>query len=288
MSLYAALIPFLLLALAGCAHPGGAPVFDCPPRTMPTVRLTRLPEVVVQRNLDLVNLTNRGRLGVLRTLFETFGCTSPSLVEKSTRPFRLPNLSCRLPGELADVIVVGAHFDKPSGSTGLVDNWSGASLLPALWLSLSHHRRRHSFEFVAFAAEERGLVGSTSFVSSLDAEQVHRIKAMVNIDGLGTGPLRADVGHSDPELVCDFWATSALIDMPVRANRSPAGVSGDFEPFRRVGVPVIDLSSLTNRGASSDRTPPDAPETIDERTYHDSYRLLAVYLAMLDERLQAR
>jgi len=282
----AAWVPLLLLAVAGCTHPAGDPDLACAPRTMPTVRLIRLPEVVVHRNLDLVKDTNRGRGAVLRTLFESFGCTGTSLVEIPTSPFRQPSLSCTLRGELADLIVVGAHFGTVSAKSRRVDNWSGASLLPALRLSLSEHPRRHSFEFVAFSSEEDDPLGARSFVASLGAVRTRKIRAMVNIDGLGTGPLQAEVGRSDPRLLCDFWATSALIDLPLRANRSAPRTNGESEPFRRAGIPVIDLSSPAGRGASSGRSRPEAPEAIDEKTYHDNYRLLAVYLAMLDETLE--
>ena len=285
--MHAASIACLLLALAGCAHRPGASDLGCAPRTLPTVRLTRLHEVVIHRNLDLVKSTNRGRLGALRTLFESFGCAGPNLVEEPTSLFRQPNLSCTLPGELADRVVVGARFDKASEGADQDDNWSAASLLPALHLSLSYHRRRHSFEFVAFSSGERGPVGSTSFVNSLDAERVRRIKAMVNIDGLGTGPLRAEVSHSDPELVCDFWATSELLGLPLRSTLAAAGPHGDSEPFRRAGIPVIDLTSRTRRDAAPDRTRRDPDDAVDEQAHHDNYRLIAAYLAMLDERLGA-
>lgn len=279
MSVHAAWVSLLLVAVAGCAHRPGAPNVGCTPRTLPTVSLTRLHEVVINRNLDLVKSTNRGRLDALRTLFETFGCTGQSLVEMPTSAFRQPNLACVLRGERDDLIVVGARFDKASEGVDQDDNWSGASLLPALRLSLSHHPRRHSFEFVAFSSGDRALVGSTSFVGSLDADQIRRIQAMVDIDGLGTGPLRAEVSHSDPELLCDFWATSELLGMPLRATIAVDGPRSDSEPFRRVGIPVIGLSSLSRPGTE---------QTIDEKAYHDNYRLIAVYLAMLDERLTTR
>jgi hypothetical protein len=288
MPMHAASLACLLLVHAGCAHRPGAADLDCAPRTLPTVRLTRLHEVVIHRNLDLSKSTNRGRFDALRTLFESFACTGPSLAEKPTGIFRQPNLSCALRGEVEDLIVVGARFDKSSGGVEQDDNWSGASLLPALRLSLSDHPRHHSFEFVAFASRDRALGGATSFVDSLDAEQIRRIRAMVNLDGLGTGPLGAELSHSDPELLCDFWATAELLGMPLRATIAVDRARGDTEPFRRIGIPVIDLSSLTGRDPSSGTTHRSSMEAIDEKAYHDAYRLITVYLAMLDERLLTR
>ena len=158
-------------------------------------------------------------------------------------------------------------------------------MLPALRQSLSHRPRRHSFEFVAFASEASGPAGSRSFVSSIDPNELRRIKAMVNIDGLGTGPLRAEMSHSDPELLCDFWATSALLGMPIEARIASPRESDESEAFRRVGIPVIDFSSVTDRSALATRGRPNGVPPLDEKVYHDSYRLLAVYLAMLDAKL---
>ena len=201
MSLRTAWVPCLILVVAGCTPHSAAPDLACPPRTLPTVRVTRLPEVVVRRNVDLVNATNRGRLAVLRTLFEGFGCEGPNLVEKPAHLFRQPNLSCTLPGERAERIVVGARFNKPTDGSERVDNWSGASLLPALRLSLGQRPRHHTFEFVALSSDERGPVGARSFVSELGEDELRRVRAMVQIDGIGTGALRAELRHSDPELL---------------------------------------------------------------------------------------
>ncbi|MGA2533943.1 MAG: M28 family peptidase [Candidatus Aminicenantales bacterium] len=80
-----------------------------------------------------------------------------------------PNIIATLPGLSDSTILVGAHFDySPTGSPlynpgisvlpfkgiGLIDNWSGALLLPVLYKSLGTRPREHTFIFIDFAAEE--------------------------------------------------------------------------------------------------------------------------------------
>lgn len=93
------------------------------------------------------------------------------------------------------------------------------------------------------------------------------------------------MGHSDPELVCDFWTASALAHLPLRGVEVGRSLRSDYEPCRRAGIPVIDFSSLTGLVSSIIHTDRDTVQVIDREDYYESYRLLAVYLAVLDERL---
>ena len=66
----------------------------------------------------------------------------------------------------------------------MVDDWSGVSLLPSLFQALRGRPREHTYVFVAFGAEERGLVGSSLYVRSLAPEQKALIRAFVNLANL--------------------------------------------------------------------------------------------------------
>ncbi len=65
-----------------------------------------------------------------------------------------------------------------------MDNWTGAALLPSLYEGLAGVPRRHTFRFVAFSAEERGLLGSKAYVAELGKSH-EVVTAMVNLDTLG-------------------------------------------------------------------------------------------------------
>jgi Zn-dependent M28 family amino/carboxypeptidase len=68
-------------------------------------------------------------------------------------------------------VIVGGHFDFAEHGSGIVDDWSGASLLPSLYEALKAEPRRHTFLFVAFAEEELGLIGSRRYVKAMVPEK---------------------------------------------------------------------------------------------------------------------
>ena len=67
-------------------------------------------------------------------------------------------------GKLDSLIIVGGHFDLAESGRGVVDNWSGSSLLPSLYQSLKSVPRRHNFVFVGFTDEEKGMVGNLGVI----------------------------------------------------------------------------------------------------------------------------
>lgn len=78
-------------------------------------------------------------------------------------------------------IVVGAHFDTVSNSSGADDNGSGTALLLEVARVLSRFRFGCTIEFVAFNAEEDGLVGSKHYAQqALQAGE--NVLLMINID----------------------------------------------------------------------------------------------------------
>jgi Zn-dependent M28 family amino/carboxypeptidase len=64
--------------------------------------------------------------------------------EQPVKGSKLPNVICLLPGTSDKVIVVGAHFDRVSEGDGVVDNGSGASLLPSLHEAVKIVPRKHT------------------------------------------------------------------------------------------------------------------------------------------------
>ena len=87
---------------------------------------------VVERRLKSFSTKNSEREALIRKWFAESGCKEANLSEEALDRKLPPNVICVLPGETPQVIVVGAHTDKvDSFGDGVVDNWSGASLLPS-------------------------------------------------------------------------------------------------------------------------------------------------------------
>ena len=70
-------------------------------------------------------------------MFAEAGCDDGHISEQAVKGSKVPNVMCILPGTTDKVIVVGAHFDYVRAGDGVVDNWSGASLLPSIYEAIT-------------------------------------------------------------------------------------------------------------------------------------------------------
>jgi Iap family predicted aminopeptidase len=242
------------------------------------------PDVVEQR-LRQYKGDNKQREATLKALFETAGCKGDKLTEQAVKHVKEPNVICTLPGSTDSIIVVGAHFDRVKQSDGVVDNWSGASLLPSLFESMVTKERKHTFVFIGFTAEEEGEIGSTFYVRQLTKEQKTAIRAMVNMDTLGVSSTKVWQSRADKEL-------SNLLGQLAGSMKSPlAGVnvenigSTDSEQFRVAGIPAITIHSITQETWPILHNPRDQFSAIHLDDYYETYRLLAAYLTYLDAKL---
>ena len=200
---------------------------------------------------------------------------------------KLPNLICRLPGEPgAGIIVVGAHFDKVKAGQGVIDNWTGAVLLPALYQALAPSARRHTILFIGFTDEEVGLVGSRFFVKKLLKPERRNYRAMINLDSLGAGDINTWETHADAPLVRAAYAVAQLTATPLASVNLDKVGRGDSDSFIAGKIPVIDFHSLTQETLSLLHTDRDTHEAFQKDAYWKSYRFLAAFLSTLDRQLK--
>lgn len=250
-----------------------------------SVRYTPVSRDVVQSRLRKYAGYNKQREGTLKQLFIDAGCNDQHLSEQPVKGSKLPNVICLLPGSSGRVIIVGAHFDRVPEGDGVVDNWSGASLLPSLYEAVKKEPRKHTYVFIGFTDEEQGEVGSRFYARQMTKEQIAITDAMVNMDTLGLGPTEVWVSHSDKQL------TGALVYVGKQLNSAVTGVnveqigSTDSEQFAERRIPSITVHSLTQEtwNARILHTSKDVITAIRPDDYYDTYRLLAAYIAFLDQ-----
>lgn len=127
-----------------------------------SVRFALVPRQTVEERLGKYAGSNKQREATLKQMFSDAGCDDQHLSEQLVKGSKLPNVICLLPGSSDKVIIVAAHFDRASEGDGVVDNWSGASLLPSLYEALKNEPRRHTYIFIGFTDEEQGEVGRVS------------------------------------------------------------------------------------------------------------------------------
>lgn len=84
-------------------------------------------------------------------------------------------------------LVVGAHIDSVSDSSGAVDNASGVAALLETAKLLSQIDTDHTLVFIGFGAEEYGNpMGSEYYVQSVE-QHTEQMIAMLNLDAIGGG-----------------------------------------------------------------------------------------------------
>jgi Zn-dependent M28 family amino/carboxypeptidase len=172
-----------------------------------------------------------------------------------------------LPGAgSTETVAFGAHWDHLGRCTpvdgdgicnGALDNATGtAGLIELARRASAQGAARRSLLFIAFTAEEQGLLGS-QYYADHPAVPPRDTVAMINMDGLGTyGPSKSVliVGSGKSEMDDLFSAVAEKAGRTVKPDQFPERGSffrSDQFHFARVGVPVLYTDSgidLVNGG----------------------------------------
>jgi Zn-dependent M28 family amino/carboxypeptidase len=225
---------------------------------------------------------NQERERVLESLFEEAGCKGDQIAEQPVKGSRTPNVICTLKGTDQATVIIGAHYDKVDVGHGVVDNWSGASLLPSLLQGLRAKPHRVTFVFIGFTSEEKGLIGSRFYVDRLSQEQRQTIRAMVNLDSLGLSDTKVWLSYADKQLAAGAFRVARSLNLPLDVvNVEQVGFS-DAGSFREKKIPTIDFHSVTQETLPVLHSVRDTLSAIRFPAYQNSYIFLAAYLTYLD------
>lgn len=252
-----------------------------------SIQYDTLPADEINRRLADLKNTNSEREQELHALFEKAGCQDKNLIEQVVKRSKDPNVICVLPGQTESEIIVGAHFDFVNAGRGVVDNWSGCSLLPSFFQSLKTFPRRHTLVFIGFTDEEKGLVGSKFYVHQMNKNDLAKVLAMVNMDSLGTSPTKLDVARGDRKLANALAIVAGSTHLPFGVMNVGAAGGADADPFQDRHIPTVTIHSMTNETWPILHTARDQMTAINLSDYYDTYRLLVAYLAYLDTTLDA-
>lgn len=250
------------------------------------VKYRFVPPAIIEKRLRMFDGTNSKRHETLKSLLEQVGCTD--VQDAPVAQETIPNVVCILKGETDRKIIVGAHFDMVDAGYGVVDNWSGASLLPSLYDSLRAHPRTHTFIFIGFSQEEKGLIGSADYAAKMTREEIAKTDAMINMDTLGLGPTAVWGNRADKRLTRDILNVAATMDMKLRNVNFETVGSTDSESFARKKIPVLTIHSITPQTSKYLHTPDDKIEHIDIPEYYKTYKLITKYLAYIDKVTEKR
>jgi len=255
------------------------------PLTAQTLVFHVFPKETVLARLQQAARNNSERENTLKKLFEETGCTGQWLEEQPVKHVKIPNVICTLPGQTDSRILVTAHTDHVNAGDGVVDNWSGASMLSDLYESLRAAPRRHTFVFIGFTQEEEGLIGSRFYAKALTPEQRAKISALVNMDSLGLSPTAVWLSHADPALAKMAGRVAGATKLPLQSINVEKVGESDAEAFAGLHIRSITFHSVTQQTLGILHSNRDTFRAIHVDDYYASYRFLAAYLAFIDAEL---
>jgi Zn-dependent M28 family amino/carboxypeptidase len=245
-----------------------------------TISFVPVAQDLLEQRLKRVAGESSEREQTLKKLFEEAGCKQ--VIEQEVKGATTPNVVCTLQGSEKTTVVIGAHYDKASKGDSVVDDWSGAALLPSLLQSLNATPRRLTFVFVGFADQRKGLRGSKAYVKDLKGADRDSVKAMLNVDSVGLGPTMIWVGRGDKNLVQSLSKVAASMKLPIKGMDLDATTQTDSLPFIDRQIPTLDFHSLTSATLQIPGSAADKAELIQMAEYGNTCRLLSGYLAYLD------
>jgi len=231
-------------------------------------KLPELPDVKlldVQYN-EIKSLVEKGAEVILE--FDIRNFFKPGPIKYSNVIGIIPGIE--FPNEY---VVLGAHLDSYDHATGAVDNGSGVTtMMEAIrLLTLSGAKPKRSIMVQIYAAEERGLLGSKSWVAK-NKKLLPNISVMLNKD-FGTNPI---VGISVPKVMIEQTKTvvepilSAGFKYPFKLNESGS--------YRKAGRGGTDSHSFLMEGVPTPRLITEGPHQYGRtwHTLHDTYNEIII------------
>jgi aminopeptidase YwaD len=192
------------------------------------------------------------------------------------------NVVAELPGASDEVVVVGAHYDSVWRGPGVIDNATGVEGLLRAAERLRGGAHPRTVRFVAFGAEEVGLVGARRHVAGIrERGELQRTVGMVNLDCIGHG--------EKLELLC---VPRALLER-TRAAAERLGLADRYEvvtelgqeagtdhlPFAQAGIPAL---SVLHFPYEEYHLPEESLALVDESLMRDAVDLA---VAMVESQL---
>jgi hypothetical protein len=149
-------------------------------------------------------------------------------------------------GDSAQVVVIGAHYDSVEAGLGADDNASGVGILLELAALLKDVPAPYTIHFVAFGAEEAGLLGSQAYVEEMSGDVI----GMINLDSVIAGDITYVYCNESEPALRDWamdWAGKNEFNLQTIPNvdltDGEGGGTADFFAFQKAGIPFAYFES---------------------------------------------
>ena len=198
-----------------------------------------------------------------------------------------------LEGDIEDLVVVSAHYDHLGKKgreifNGSDDNASGVSLMLYLANIIKNSHRRHTYLFVAFDAEEIGLLGAHAFVDD-PPFPLDRMVLNVNFDMVSRSQVDelfvSGTGHyAEYRPYIKDWRSNYPIKLrfghdDVRDKKNDWTNSSDHGAFHQKGIPYLYFGVADHNDYHK---PTDTYERVDRTFFTKVSATLADMLVKLD------
>jgi Zn-dependent M28 family amino/carboxypeptidase len=191
------------------------------------------------------------------------------------------------------IVLVTAHLDSinhegdaSSPAPGADDDGSGSAGVIAIACALKDYPGTHDLCLVLFGGEEQGLFGSKQFVASLAPADRARVRAVVNMDMIGTlntpAPTVLLEGAELSQSVIDGLAAAAATYTGLSVQTSLNPFNSDHVSFIENGMPAV-LTIEGADGANDDIH--TARDTIDRINFDLALEILRMNTAFIAESL---
>ncbi|MFD1512188.1 M28 family peptidase [Halomarina rubra] len=184
------------------------------------------------------------------------------------------NVHAVLGPDTDEEVLVTSHVDAHDIAEGAMDNGAGTAMVVELASALAMREEEldTAVRFVAFGAEEVGLVGSEY---AADRMALDDVKAILNCDGVVGGRTLSGFTHGFDDLDAVIRETAERFDHPVKTNPQQ-GPHSDHWPFvLEGGVPSVHfMSESEDRGRGWGHTRADTLDKLDVRDLREQAVLL--------------
>jgi hypothetical protein len=195
-----------------------------------------------------------------------------------------------------DLVIVVAHLDSvnssggPSASApGADDNGSGSAGLLEIAGALKNHTSVHDLRFVLFGGEEQGLHGSNQYVSGLSTADKNRVKAVLNMDMIGTQNTTAETvlleGATLSQSIVNDLVSTAATYATLNTQTSLNPFASDHVPFINAGIPAVLTIEGADSANSNIHTANDTLTHIDYSLAHEILKMNVALVALKIDRL---
>ncbi len=150
-------------------------------------------------------------------------------------------------GTSSQQIIVGAHYDSTEAGPGADDNASGVAVMLEVAKLVQGTKTPYTIRFIAFGAEESGLLGSYAYLNQMSQDDFQNVIVMIDLDSLVAGDTAYVYSDESQSAVRDWaldWAVGNGFDLQTVKNglKFPDnnGIgSSDYAPFQAVGIPYV-------------------------------------------------